>query len=99
MNQADNKPIFLIGSGGHASVLEEIISLTDKKLIGISLSFPIKFNAFSPSKSTKAIRDISNSFSMPKSDPGNIAKPISFKILWHKLFPSSPKLSFLREGT
>ena len=35
MNQADNKPIFLIGSGGHASVLEEIISLTDKKLIGI----------------------------------------------------------------
>ena len=35
MNQADNKPIFLIGSGGHASVLEEIISLTDKKLLGI----------------------------------------------------------------
>ena len=35
MNRADNKPIFLIGSGGHASVLEEIISLTDKKLIGI----------------------------------------------------------------
>jgi len=35
MIQADNKPIFLIGSGGHASVLEEIISLTDKKLIGI----------------------------------------------------------------
>ena len=35
MNQTDNKPIFLIGSGGHASVLEEIISLTGKKLLGI----------------------------------------------------------------
>lgn len=35
MTQADNKPIFLIGSGGHASVLEEIISMTDQKLLGI----------------------------------------------------------------
>ena len=35
MIQKDKRPILLIGSGGHASVLEEILSLTGRKLLGI----------------------------------------------------------------